>query len=342
MCFHLFGGKNINTQTREEIKQETLNLINDGLTREAIMSELGIDNNVYYKIIKELGVKPRRKKYTFTKQRKPRKPRYDYEAIKQYRAEGHTYAEITEVFGCCRDTIRFIINDGKAPGHNQHGTFEEREYRVSKMIEQRLECFEYAGGFKGSENSVKLRCKECGNVIERSLITIRHNKNTVCPCCLEAERKAKRIEEERRKQEAKAEKQRQREIAKLKRIKYKQMRMKTCVVCGSLFVPANLGRRVCSDECGRRLANRRKDKRITKDKMIDKDITLGKLYERDNGICHLCGGLCDWNDEPNHIDSKYPSIDHLIPIANGGEHSWENVKLAHWYCNTLRGDAPLF
>lgn len=99
---------------------------------------------------------------------------------------------------------------------------------------------------------------------------------------------------------------------------------------------------VCSDECGRRLANRRKDKRIAKDKMIDKDITLGKLYERDNGICHLCGGLCDWNDEPNHIDSKYPSIDHLIPIANGGEHSWDNVKLAHWYCNTLRGDAPLF
>ena len=104
----------------------------------------------------------------------------------------------------------------------------------------------------------------------------------------------------------------------------------------------------CSEECRRkrrnRLASIRSDKRINESNLVDADITLERLYERDKGICHLCGTECNYND--NIITSEghfiagetYPSIDHVIPISKGGKHSWENVKLAHHKCNTNKRD----
>lgn len=34
----------------------------------------------------------------------------------------------------------------------------------------------------------------------------------------------------------------------------------------------------------------------------------------------------------------YPSIDHVIPISKGGRHSWDNVKLAHRLCNSVKSN----
>jgi len=52
------------------------------------------------------------------------------------------------------------------------------------------------------------------------------------------------------------------------------------------------------------------------------------IYERDGGICHLCG-------QPS--DRKTFCLDHLVPIALGGPHSPENVAVAHRSCNRRRG-----
>lgn len=325
---------------RQDNKEKILKLIDEGLTREEIVSEIGVSFALYNKLIKELGVKPKRKKYTLTKSRKPTKPKYDYDAIKKYRSEGHTVKEVVEKFGCCEETVKHICKGVEVEIHNQWGSFEEREERVKAMVKRDLIGFDYVGGFTGSEGYIELRCQECGNTFERSLIQIRHIHRVTCPYCREKELTAKRIEKEKRAQEIKAEKERQRKVAKYKKITYKQQQMKECIVCGSLFMP-NGNQKMCSLECRKRRINRNKDHRISKDKLIDNDITLEKLYARDDGVCHLCGGLCDWDDEPSRIGSKYPSIDHLITIADGGEHSWNNVKLAHWYCNTIRGNAPL-
>lgn len=114
---------------------------------------------------------------------------------------------------------------------------------------------------------------------------------------------------------------------------------KECAVCGKVFHSKYQGAKFCSEECKRYWKNRRKDKRIAKDKAIDKDITLKKLFKRDGGKCWICGGDCDWHD--TYIDDsgnkrcgpKYPSKDHVIPIARGGFESWDNVRLAHLKCN---------
>ena len=118
--------------------------------------------------------------------------------------------------------------------------------------------------------------------------------------------------------------------------------------CGALL---SFNRRVC-DKCRKAKINesyRRKDVRRRADiksKARDKDITLAKLYERDSGVCYLCGGVCNWNDHAKKdgafiAGDTYPSVDHVKPLALGGSDTWANIKLAHFRCNTLKRDRPL-
>ncbi|WP_153301198.1 HNH endonuclease [Priestia flexa] len=69
---------------------------------------------------------------------------------------------------------------------------------------------------------------------------------------------------------------------------------------------------------------------------IDWDISIERLMKRDKGICYLCNESVDIKLDPNH--DYYPSIEHVIPVAKGGTHSWDNVKLAHRKCNYLKSD----
>lgn len=78
--------------------------------------------------------------------------------------------------------------------------------------------------------------------------------------------------------------------------------------------------------------------------MVDRDITLDKVFKKNKGRCHICGKECDINDyivkDGAFIAGNYyPSIDHVIPLAKGGQHSWDNVKLAHRICNSLKKDS---
>ena len=41
--------------------------------------------------------------------------------------------------------------------------------------------------------------------------------------------------------------------------------------------------------------NRKKDKRIPKNQIVDSDISIQRLFKRDKGICWICGGKCDFN-----------------------------------------------
>lgn len=115
----------------------------------------------------------------------------------------------------------------------------------------------------------------------------------------------------------------------------------TCAVCGNAFTTHNPAQKTCSKQCGKRYSHARKQHRIPKEQRIDNDITLEALYRRDSGVCYLCGGKCDWNDrdkEKNICGANYPTIDHIIPVARGGLHAWDNVRLAHFMCNVLKSD----
>lgn len=56
-------------------------------------------------------------------------------------------------------------------------------------------------------------------------------------------------------------------------------------------------------------------------------IEFSVVYERDGGVCQICGepiGAAEWH------------IDHVKPLARGGEHSYANVQLAHAHCNHVK------
>lgn len=131
----------------------------------------------------------------------------------------------------------------------------------------------------------------------------------------------------------------ERKEAEKKAKKEANRRFGTCVVCGNTFETNNKRQKTCSKVCGKKYSNARKNGRIPREQMVDKDITLEALYRRDSGVCYLCGEKCDWNDRDLFsVRDKYPTIDHIIPVSRGGLHSWDNIRLAHFKCNLDKSD----
>jgi 5-methylcytosine-specific restriction endonuclease McrA len=65
---------------------------------------------------------------------------------------------------------------------------------------------------------------------------------------------------------------------------------------------------------------------------ITEDIDILIVAERDHWKCHICLKI---------VTKKNWSIDHLIPLSKGGNHTYENVALAHRSCNSRRGAGRL-
>lgn len=118
-----------------------------------------------------------------------------------------------------------------------------------------------------------------------------------------------------------------------------------CGECGEVFETCKRDALYCSRACQNKHSSRLRDdrKRTNTDGSIE-NISLREVYERDSGICHICGGMTDWSDftiddDGNFIaGSLYPSRDHVVPLSKGGEHTLSNVKLAHFWCNSVSGD----
>ena len=76
-----------------------------------------------------------------------------------------------------------------------------------------------------------------------------------------------------------------------------------------------------------KLAQRRKWQHTRNAKKLEQFIEVVDplvVYNRDKGICGICHKIVS-------IDDYH--IDHIIPLSKGGEHSYNNVQLAHSKCN---------
>ena len=70
--------------------------------------------------------------------------------------------------------------------------------------------------------------------------------------------------------------------------------------------------------------------------IIDPVIDIAVLYIRDKGICSLCHKTV--KQALHWPDPMSATMDHIIPLTKGGEHSWKNVALAHFICNTRKNN----
>lgn len=160
----------------------------------------------------------------------------------------------------------------------------------------------------------------------------------------EIKKEAERQEKQLKKEEA----QRQAYIIRMKNARQEKMCFSVCEWCGSDFINDRADRKYCSVVCRNRACNKRGE--ITRRLRIDgntlENVSLADIYKRDAGICHICGGQCSYDDYTVVGDvfiagNYYPSIDHIIPLARGGVHSYDNVRLAHRICNARRGTKEL-
>jgi len=60
-----------------------------------------------------------------------------------------------------------------------------------------------------------------------------------------------------------------------------------------------------------------------------------EIYERDGWTCQLCSG--DVDSSLRWPEPMSASLDHVIPLSRGGEHSRVNTQLAHLDCNVRKG-----
>lgn len=111
---------------------------------------------------------------------------------------------------------------------------------------------------------------------------------------------------------------------------------KTCPNCGAVHRGRNPA---CSRRCSKALRDRHfaaKDRtRRERIAASPESFTREEIFERDGWVCGICGGPTDRAESHPHPDA--PVIDHVVPIAVGGEHTRSNVQCAHSRCNTLKG-----
>lgn len=69
-------------------------------------------------------------------------------------------------------------------------------------------------------------------------------------------------------------------------------------------------------------------------------VNLLEVLERDKWTCQLCGIKAPKKLRGTY-DDRAPEVDHIIPIAQGGEHSYRNTQCACRKCNIAKSANPM-
>ena len=234
--------------------------------------------------------------------------------------------------------------------HNQAN--EARKQDAENRLAQYLldKGFSYLGGYDGKYSTFQVACQKCGGVFSQYYDSpFLKRKNITCPCCRKKQRVAQQVEKE-----AKWEKKR---LDKALKEKERQAKLNKhfdephiCPICNKTFTIREYAESLdldpicisnveyCSDKCRRKGhgANRHIKRAKLHGCEWETGVTLKQLIKRDGLRCAICGEMCDINDRSwgNGTGPRYPSMDHIIPIAKGGNHTWDNVQVAHLICNS--------
>ena len=63
-----------------------------------------------------------------------------------------------------------------------------------------------------------------------------------------------------------------------------------------------------------------------------------RVIARDTYCC-ICGEVVD--KSLRFPDPMSATVDHVIPVVDGGQHTLDNCRLAHYSCNSRRGSKSL-
>lgn len=136
-------------------------------------------------------------------------------------------------------------------------------------------------------------------------------------------------------------------------------RQAICAYCSALFrsIRRSDGRltRTCSKLCAQRLRIVESGRSLGRDpekirrnwqaknwrrrallrEVESESYTLAEIAERDRFRCGLCGARIYM--QKRSPDPLSASIDHIVPLSEGGSNMRSNVQLAHRRCNSAKG-----
>lgn len=103
---------------------------------------------------------------------------------------------------------------------------------------------------------------------------------------------------------------------------YRDGQARLCGECGRPFQPRNWNQKYCSDECVDAADARRQNSYCGGPRL--------KIYDRDGFKCIYCG-----RSPVEHGVTL--NLDHIIPVAKGGDNTAGNLVTACWQCNQEKG-----
>lgn len=116
---------------------------------------------------------------------------------------------------------------------------------------------------------------------------------------------------------------------------------KQCVDCG-----AECGGRKRCLPCGEMELKRLKKesgpasrwrRKAAERRVLHEPIPSKSIFIRDNWTCHWCGIACRDTKDPTLMDAA--TLDHVVPISKGGNHTRDNLVCACRACNSFKSDA---
>ena len=225
---------------------------------------------------------------------------------------GKPFDTFRDVAVTCSSECAKVVHLGCSP------TGKRRVNTVEEWVNEAQTQFEYVSHTKGR---VKIKCKCCGNVLERAKSTVR-SKNVKCEYCKEAEQ----LQEARQKMAC--------FLIALKDAKTP----KQCASCGKTFISNYYTQKYCSDKC-KRSGNTYRSRCRHYGVYYDPSVTRIKVVRRDKNTCQICGKTCNPKDKSwGSLGPDFPTLDHIIPLAKGGMHTWNNVQCACAICNSNKRD----
>jgi 5-methylcytosine-specific restriction endonuclease McrA len=112
--------------------------------------------------------------------------------------------------------------------------------------------------------------------------------------------------------------------------------------CGARFTTRIAKARYCTPLCRRRATRKPKELRSrSRFRQPSGPIRTARLrmFERDGWICWLCREAVD--PALRWPDGRSASLDHVVPLSQGGVDDESNLRLAHLDCNAARGVAAV-